>query len=457
MPILRLDKFLTAVGAGSRSEVKNYIKAGKVSVDGNIVKKADTKVDTALNEVSLNGKALKYVEYVYYMLNKPQGVVSATTDNLSVTVIDLIKHNKHLDLFPVGRLDKDTEGLLLITNDGELAHNLLSPKKHINKKYYVELDGVVTKEKAELLSEGINLEDEFTTLPATVEFTGDDRKVFITIQEGKFHQVKRMFKAVGLNVTYLKRISMGSLELDKELPIGKYRELTIDELKNLKVNKMILDNFDAIIFDLDGTLVDSMWLWKDIDIEYLSRFGIAYNEKLQSEIEGKSFTETAIYFKENFGITDTIEKIKNDWNEMAYLKYKEQVSLKTGALEFLKLLKEKEKKLGIATSNSTQLTEVCLNSLNINSLFDVVITGSDIKTGKPAPDIYLENAKRLKVLPERCLVFEDIPVGIMAGKNAGMKTCAVADEYSKDLIDEKLELSDYSIIDYKDFINKYIN
>lgn len=220
---------------------------------------------------------------------------------------------------------------------------------------------------------------------------------------------------------------------------------------------MILDNFDAIIFDLDGTLVDSMWLWKDIDIEYLSRFGIAYNEKLQSEIEGKSFTETAIYFKENFGITDTIEKIKNDWNEMAYLKYKEQVSLKTGALEFLKLLKEKGKKLGIATSNSTQLTEVCLNSLNISSLFDVVITGNDIKTGKPAPDIYLENAKRLKVLPERCLVFEDIPVGIMAGKNAGMKTCAVADEYSRDLTDEKLELSDYSIIDYKDFINKYIN
>lgn len=220
---------------------------------------------------------------------------------------------------------------------------------------------------------------------------------------------------------------------------------------------MILDNFDAIIFDLDGTLVDSMWIWKDIDIEYLSRFGIAYNEKLQSEIEGKSFTETAIYFKENFGITDTIEKIKNDWNEMAYLKYKEQVSLKTGALEFLKLLKEKGKKLGIATSNSTQLTEVCLNSLNISSLFDVVITGSDIKTGKPAPDIYLENAKRLKVLPERCLVFEDIPVGIMAGKNAGMKTCAVADEYSRDLTDEKLELSDYSIIDYKDFINKYIN
>lgn len=220
---------------------------------------------------------------------------------------------------------------------------------------------------------------------------------------------------------------------------------------------MILDNFDAIIFDLDGTLVDSMWLWKNIDIEYLSRFGIAYNEKLQSEIEGKSFTETAIYFKENFGITDTIEKIKNDWNEMAYLKYKEQVSLKTGALEFLKLLKEKGKKLGMATSNSTQLTEVCLNSLNISSLFDVVITGSDIKTGKPAPDIYLENAKRLKVLPERCLVFEDIPVGIMAGKNAGMKTCAVADEYSRDLTDEKLELSDYSIIDYKDFINKYIN
>ena len=234
MSVLRLDKFLTSVGIGSRSEVKNYIKAGKILIDGNIVKKADIKIDTDINEVFFNGKKLMYIEYVYYMLNKPKGVVSATNDNLSVTVIDLIKHNKHLDLFPVGSLDKDTEGLLLITNDGELAHNLLSPKKHVNKKYYVELDGILTKEKALILSNGVNLDDEFTTLPAKVEFTNDSRKVFITIQEGKFHQVKRMFNAVGLNVTYLKRISMGSLILDNSLTPGKYRELTVDELKALK-------------------------------------------------------------------------------------------------------------------------------------------------------------------------------------------------------------------------------
>ena len=213
---------------------------------------------------------------------------------------------------------------------------------------------------------------------------------------------------------------------------------------------MIIDNFDAIIFDLDGTLVDSMWLWKDIDIEYLARFGIEYNENLQSEIEGKSFTETAIYFKDKFKITDSIEKIKDDWNEMAYSKYKEQVTLKDGVLTFLKLLKEKGKKIGIATANSIELTRVCLDSLKITSLFDAIVTGSDIKLGKPAPDIYIENARRLNVMPQKCLVFEDIPVGIMAGKNAGMKTCAVADEYSKDMLKEKIELSDYYINNYND-------
>lgn len=234
MSILRLDKFLTSAGVGSRSEVKGLIKSGKVYIDGNIAKKADIKVDTQKSRVEYNGRPVEYLEYVYYMLNKPQGVVSATNDNLSVTVIDLIKHNRHLDLFPVGRLDKDTEGLLLITNDGELAHNLLSPKKHIDKKYYVELDGILTKNKAELLSNGVNIDNEFTTLPAKIENTNDGRKVYITIHEGKFHQVKRMFKAVGLNVTYLKRVSMSSLELDDLLMPGEYRELSQDELKGLK-------------------------------------------------------------------------------------------------------------------------------------------------------------------------------------------------------------------------------
>lgn len=234
MAVFRLDKFLVSVGAGSRSEVKQLIKAGKITVDDVIIKKAEEKVDTVENIVKYNGKPLEYVENVYYMLNKPQGVVSATTDSLNATVIDLIRHVKHLNLFPIGRLDKDTEGLLIITNDGELAHNLLSPKKHVKKKYYVELDGVLTDKKAEIISTGIELDKNFKTMPAEIEMTDDKRRVYITIYEGKFHQVKRMFKFVDLNVTYLKRVSMGSLCLDESLPVGEYRELTEYELNKLK-------------------------------------------------------------------------------------------------------------------------------------------------------------------------------------------------------------------------------
>lgn len=238
MAILRLDKFLTAMGAGSRSDVKKLIKAKKVAVDGEMVFKPEIKINTDINTVTLDGEELKYIEYVYYMLNKPQGVVSATTDDLSVTVVDLIKEGNKKKLFPVGRLDKDTEGLLLITNDGELAHNLLSPKKHVNKKYYVELDGMLTDKMADIISKGVKLEEGFTTLPAVIEKTTDPRKVYITIQEGKFHQVKRMFNYVGLNVVFLKRISMGPLVLDEKLTKGSYRELTQDELDKLnKVTK----------------------------------------------------------------------------------------------------------------------------------------------------------------------------------------------------------------------------
>ncbi len=236
MSTLRLDKLLTSGGFGSRSEVKILIKAGKITVNNQIVKKADTKINTDTDTVYYNNNKIEYIENLYIMLNKPQGVVSATEDNLSATVIDLIKEGRHLNLFPVGRLDKDTEGLLLITNDGELAHNLLSPKKHVDKKYYVELDSMITSNMIQKLNSGIELED-FTTLPALVETTNNPRHVYITIHEGKFHQVKRMFKAVGLEVTFLKRISMGSLFLDPTLLPGKYRKLTEVELNRLKGEK----------------------------------------------------------------------------------------------------------------------------------------------------------------------------------------------------------------------------
>lgn len=233
MPLLRLDKFLANSGIGSRSDVKSFIKAGKIKVDGVCVKKADIKVDTDKSNVTYNDNEIRYEEYVYFMLNKPQGVVSATTDKFDKTVVDIISDAKYIDIFPVGRLDKDTEGLLILTNDGELAHNLLSPKKHIPKRYYVELDDVVTDDMKKKLCEGIKL-DDFVTMPATVNETEDDKSVYLTIMEGKFHQVKRMFKALGLNVLYLRRVAMGDLELDNSLECGEYRRLTEDEINILK-------------------------------------------------------------------------------------------------------------------------------------------------------------------------------------------------------------------------------
>lgn len=234
MAVFRLDKFLATVGVGTRSEVKNLIKGGKITVDGEIVKKPEIKIDTEVNNVIYQGEKLEYVENIYIMLNKPQGVVSATEDNLHATVIDIIKKGKKLKLFPVGRLDKDTEGLLLITNDGDLAHKLLSPKKHVDKVYYVELDSILTDENARIICDGVQLEEDFITMPAKIEFTNDRRKVYITICEGKFHQVKRMFEYVGLTVTFLKRISMGPLKLDNSLKTGEYRDLTDEEIAKLK-------------------------------------------------------------------------------------------------------------------------------------------------------------------------------------------------------------------------------
>ena len=236
MAIFRLDKYLTCAGIGTRSEVKSLIKAGKIKVDDISVKKADMKIDTEVNIVKYNDSPVLYEEYVYFMLNKPQGVVSATEDKKDKTVVDIIDECKHMDIFPVGRLDKDTEGLLILTNDGALAHDLLSPKKHVAKKYYVELDNDVSDEMCCRLREGIEF-DDFTSMPAEIEHTDNPRNVYITIMEGKFHQVKRMFKVVGCNVTYLKRVSMGSLNLDETLKTGEYRRLKAEELALLKENK----------------------------------------------------------------------------------------------------------------------------------------------------------------------------------------------------------------------------
>ncbi len=237
--MMRLDKFLAEMKVGSRSEVKQLIRKGQILVNDEVVKKPELKVDERTDQVVFDGKKIEYAAFEYYMLNKPGGVVSTTEDKKDPTVIDLIDTKKRKDLFPVGRLDKDTEGLLLITNDGKLAHELLSPKKHVDKVYFARIQGVVTDADAEAFKEGVNigsLKDPELTMPAelTILSSGKLSEIRLRIQEGKFHQVKRMFQAVGKEVIYLKRETMGSLKLDQGLPLGEYRSLTDQEIKELK-------------------------------------------------------------------------------------------------------------------------------------------------------------------------------------------------------------------------------
>jgi len=234
--MLRLDKFLSDMGIGSRNEVKKYLKSGRVSVNNKVIKAPECKVNVNDDEIVFDGRRITYQLYEYFMLNKPAGVVSATTDNVHDTVIESITSSVKKDLFPVGRLDIDTEGLLIITNDGDLAHKLLSPKKHVPKTYYAKIEGRVCSEDVEVFKKGIKLEDDFTTLPAELKIITSDAvsEIEVTIYEGKFHQVKRMFQSVGKKVVYLKRLSVGPLVLDPDLAVGGYRPLSDDEVNLLR-------------------------------------------------------------------------------------------------------------------------------------------------------------------------------------------------------------------------------
>ena len=209
---------------------------------------------------------------------------------------------------------------------------------------------------------------------------------------------------------------------------------------------------DAVIFDLDGTLVDSMWMWESIDIDYLARFGLEFPLDLQTSIEGMSFSETAIYFKERFNIPDSLDQIKSDWNKMAWDKYLYEVPLKEGVRELLEYLSSNKIPAGIATSNSRELVDLIIDKHDISEYFSSIRTSCEVEKGKPSPDIYLMVAKDLRVDPKRCLVFEDVIQGIMAGKNAGMKVCAVYDEFSKNNEKQIRGLSDYYICSIKEIL-----
>lgn len=232
---MRLDKCLAQMGQGTRSEVRRRVRAGDVAVNGVTVRDPSAQVSES-DAVTLGGETVVYEEYVYYMLNKPAGVVSATEDPRERTVMDLIAEKKRKGLFPVGRLDRDTEGLLLITNDGKLAHRLLSPSNHVDKLYFAVLDAPVGEREVKLFAEGLRVDETLTALPAGLRISEDaseaekGRRVLVTIHEGKYHQIKRMFEAVGRQVQYLKRLSMGPLQLDPDLSPGEYRRLTEREL-----------------------------------------------------------------------------------------------------------------------------------------------------------------------------------------------------------------------------------
>lgn len=232
---IRLDKYLADMGCGTRSQVKREIAGGSVMVNGAPARRPEDKIDTEKDSVVFRGSPLGYTEYEYFMLNKPAGVVSATEDRTERTVLDLIDARQRKELFPVGRLDKDTEGLLLVTNDGGMAHRLLSPKKHVDKVYYAKVAGRITEEHVRLFAEGVDIGDEKPTLPAelTVLSSGEISEIELVIREGRFHQVKRMFQAAGGEVIYLKRLRMGSLVLDRELQPGEYRKLTEEEVRAL--------------------------------------------------------------------------------------------------------------------------------------------------------------------------------------------------------------------------------
>lgn len=231
---MRVDKLLSNVGVASRAELKKYCKQGLISVNGKVINNPGVQVDSESDDIRFNGEKIVYREFVYIMLNKPDVYISATFDKYDPIVLDLIDQSYLVfEPFPVGRLDKDTEGLLVITNDGQLAHRVLSPKKHVPKTYYAKIQGKVTEEDILAFEKGVILDDGYETMPSQLKILKSDdmSEIELTIHEGKFHQVKRMFESVGKKVVYLKRLSMGKLKLDESLKLGEYRELTEEEVK----------------------------------------------------------------------------------------------------------------------------------------------------------------------------------------------------------------------------------
>ena len=260
---MRVDKLLSNVGVASRAELKKYCKQGLISVNGKVINNPGVQVDSESDDIRFNGEKIVYREFVYIMLNKPDGYISATFDKYDPIVLDLIDQSYLVfEPFPVGRLDKDTEGLLVLTNDGQLAHRVLSPKKHVPKTYYAKIQGKVTEEDILAFEKGVILDDGYETMPSQLKILKSDdmSEIELTIHEGKFHQVKRMFESVGKKVVYLKRLSMGKLKLDESLGLGEYRELTEEEVKLIEEISKVQENIVVVL--CNGAPIEMIWIDK---------------------------------------------------------------------------------------------------------------------------------------------------------------------------------------------------
>lgn len=449
---MRLDRYLVHVGIGTRSQVQKLVKQKRVCVDGRIINKPEFSLVAEEAEVKVDGSLIVYKEFYYFILNKPAGVITATEDARQETVIDLLDEvDRNKQVAPVGRLDKDTEGLLILTNNGKMAHSLLSPKKHVDKKYFARIEGCVTEDDCTAFAKGIILGDGLECMPAHLEIlkSAEESEIYVTIKEGKFHQVKRMFQAIGKRVVYLQRVQMGGFKLPADLPLGTYRELTPLELTSLQTQPEHITP-EAVIFDMDGTLIDSMWVWQHIDEAFLTPLGHEVPTDMDQALEGMSFTETAQYFKERFQLSHTLDEIKSEWNRLARKMYEEDVLLKEHLLPFLEYLKSHQIKLGIASSNSTELIQSILGRFELLPYFDVIRTSCEVAKGKPHPDVYLSVAEEMKVAPSKCLVIEDIPNGVLAGKNAGMTVWAIQDRQDSATQQRLKSLSDLYITSYED-------
>lgn len=242
---MRIDKWLSNTGYGSRKEVKHLLKSGAVKLNGSVIKDPKTQAHPEKDHVLVHEEEVVYKEFIYLMMNKPQGVISATEDTRHETVVDLLyMEDQNFEPFPVGRLDIDTEGLLILTNDGQLAHTLLSPKKHVPKTYFAKINGSIPDDAFAIFKEGVILDDGYKTKPAylkVLQNNSEESEIELTITEGKFHQVKRMFEAIGRKVVYLQRIQMGQLKLDESLDLGMYRELTEEELSLLSLKEDVFE------------------------------------------------------------------------------------------------------------------------------------------------------------------------------------------------------------------------